>query len=136
MKKYFIFYFFVCQINSYAQHSTVLESDFESKTISVEFYKINNINTHNQTGIEISESETDIEYKNQKTLINIRIPAHCILNPLLIIKNTIKKLNLSQSLDLDYLFFPKKQVATVLSQQKLIRINCAYIKQNSFILFC
>jgi hypothetical protein len=85
----------------------------------------NDINEE-QTETQIFTTATYFCVKNEYSLIETKTPENYALNRLYYLKSPLKKLNLSQSIDVDYLTFPKKQTVTLFKQQKTNQRSSCY----------
>lgn len=133
MKNYILFCFFGFHLAAYAQCNTIPNTNFENKLILL----VNTKSIQDDQMKILAFTATILGAKNESHPINNRQFANSfVINPLYYLRTPIKKLNVSQSMDVDYFVFSRQQLVFVKTQKKIIN-NCysiyGTIKSNKII---
>jgi hypothetical protein len=116
MKKYILFYFFVFQVTTYAQYNTISDASFKNRLIALD---IDSGNPGKKTVASNTVLATVLETENTNFSINSKATNDLTINRLYFLRSQLKKLDVSQNIDLDYFVFSNKQLVFVHVQKKL-----------------
>lgn len=117
MKNYILFCFFGFHLAVYSQCNTIPDTNFENKLISLE-----NVKSIQDDQMKIlAFTATIFGTKNESYPINNKQFTNSFaINPLYYLRTPLKKLNVSQSMDVDYFVFSKQQLVFVNTQKIII----------------
>lgn len=127
MKIIFFLCFFIFNLTSYSQCSIFPDADFKNKSTSLDNTK--NIED-NQVKIP-AFTTTILDAKNESYLTNdSQLTDSLAINPIYYLRTAIKKLNVSQSINVDYFIFTKERI-TFAPIQKVMITKCHTIVSSA-----
>lgn len=108
MKKCILFFFFTFHAATHAQHVTISDSNFETSTI----------NSGKQAEKKITR-EIVLPIKNMQPYTNLKTRNDWAINRLYFLRTPLKKLDISQNINLDYFVFRYNHLLITDAQKKL-----------------
>lgn len=105
MKVYTILFYFVFQLTAFAQSDIIINDNLENKS-----FLLGNGNVKDIESKENIISAKIFNISNENCTVEVQLIDSCVSNRLYYLRSPLKKLNISQNIDLDYWVFTKKEI--------------------------